>query len=107
MPESDQGQGPEESAAEQGAGALHRQDMAEKPAGFRASHPPTQTDVEIAEEDAAGATPQAPVDVGKDAGDDADAVVSPPQAAKPGEKDDPDMKDMAVGPRPADEQSAQ
>lgn len=106
MPESHQDKGPEE-----GSTSLDRQDMAEKPAGFRAAHPPTQTDVQIVKDDALGARPEAAdsadVEASEEAGGDADAVVSPPSEAKPGEKHDPDMKDMAVGPRPTDDQSAQ
>lgn len=61
------------------------------------------------EEDDAHPEPaeSADLEVSRDAGDEADAVVSPPSEAKPGEKDEPDMKDMAVGPRPIDDQSAQ
>ncbi len=103
MPESHQDKGPDE-----GSPSPDRQDMTEKPAGFRAAHPPTQTDVEAMEKDA-GDTPPEAADLGvdKEAGDNADALVNAPQAAKPGEKDDPDMKDMGVGPRPTDDQSAQ
>lgn len=105
MPESHQDKGPEE-----GSPSLDREDMTEKSAGFRAAHPPTETDVEVTEgeaPDAATETADSPeLEIDKDAGDNADAVVNAPRAAKPGEKDDPDMKDMGVGPRPTDEQSA-
>ena len=88
-------------------GSLERKDMEEKAAGFRASHPPTESDVDAAEQ-GGETTAAAPgdVDIDEDAGDRADAVEDAPEAAKPGHKQDPDMKDMGVGPRPTDDQSA-
>jgi hypothetical protein len=50
--------------------------------------------VEIVKDDARGPPPEA--------ADSADVEVSAPRDAKPGEKDNPDLKDMAVGPRPTD-----
>jgi len=104
MVESDQDDGPED-----GSPPLERRDMNEKAAGFRASHPPTDTDVERVEDEAHRGAPGAAdgpeLEIDKQAGDNADAVVNAPAAAKPGEKNDPDMKDMGVGPRPTDDQS--
>lgn len=94
--ESEQERRPEEST-----------EMDEKPAGFRAMQPPVPSDVEIAQDadertrEGAGAD----VNVSEDVGDEADAVTNAPDAAKPGAKEDPDMKDMAVGSRPIDDQS--
>jgi len=101
MPESHQDKGPEE-----GSPSLDREDMTEKSAGFRAAHPPTETDVETTEGEAPSTSESPELEIDKAAGDNADAVVDAPQAAKPGEKHDPDMKDMGVGPRPTDDQSA-
>lgn len=54
------------------------------------------------------------VEVDREGGDESDAVLNAPDAAKPGGKGDPDeedeepdMKDMGVGPRPVDDQSAE
>lgn len=50
----------------------------------------------------------AAVEVDREGGDAADAVVDPPAEATPGGgvKDEPDMKDMGLGARPSDEDSA-
>ena len=54
------------------------------------------------------AAPTPGVEVDREGGDRADAYVDPPAEAKPGGgvKDEPDMKDMGLGARPADEESA-
>lgn len=100
MSESEQDRGPEESAAESSSA-----NIAEKAAGLRAAEPPKPSDVEAAKGlDASRSESGVPeTNVPREAGDAADAGTNPPAAAEPGEKDDPDMKDMAVGPRPADE----
>lgn len=52
------------------------------------------------------------VEVDREGGDEADAVVNAPDEAKPGgkgdpdDKEEPDMKNMGVGPRPVDDQSS-
>jgi hypothetical protein len=107
MSESEQ-PGPQESA-----GGDH---MTEKPAGLRAAQPPTRSDVEAAKQvdqdnpntgqGREGQT-EAEATINREAGDAADASTNPPEAAQPGAKDSPDMKDMAVGPRPVDDQSRQ
>lgn len=50
---------------------------------------------------------RADVEVGRDSGDEADAVVSPPSEAGPGADEEPEMKDMGLGARPSDDQSAE
>ncbi len=95
---------------DEGSPSLDRQDMDEKSAGLRAAHPPTETDVERVDDEAHDSATEAAdapeVEIDREAGDNADAVVNAPAAAKPGEKNDPDMKDMGLGPRPTDDQSA-
>lgn len=105
MPESDQQRGPEESAAAESSSA----NIAEKAAGFRAAQPARPSDVEAAKDaDARKRDTDVPeANVTEDAGDAADAGTNAPAAAQPGEKDNPDMKDMAVGPRPSDEPSGE
>ncbi|MDP9229011.1 MAG: hypothetical protein M3M99_08130 [Actinomycetota bacterium] len=72
---------------------------------------PDETDVEHVKDEVLGEhvePEESPdVEIDEDAGDKSDAVEDAPSAAKPGEKEDPDMKDMGVGPRPVDDQSAQ
>ena len=54
------------------------------------------------------AAPSPGVEVDREAGDRADAYVDEPAEAKPagGAKDEPDVKDIGLGARPADEESA-
>ncbi len=110
MPESEQYQGPEESTA--GEGSASRAETSETPANWPAPGDASQEGPDR-EEAVMGGRPepkQSAADEGT--GDEADAVThASPPAAKPGEKkepaeQDPDMKDMAVGPRPADDQAA-
>jgi hypothetical protein len=125
MSESEQDKAPEESAAGEGS-ASDRADRVEtpaawpapgeapggsRPAGADRAHPPNQTGGAELEDDVMGARPEPSESaVSEEAGEEADAVVDAPAEAQPGEKgqeDDPDMKDMAVGPRPADDQAAE